>query len=85
MSDSVFFVSSYILVLRFCSKIGPKISNILSMADEVTISKHEYPKVLFTWRWSLFLGNNDVVFSLNGYPQETKVAVEDPKLGPEVW
>ena len=25
-------------ILTFCSKIGPKISNILSMTDEVTIS-----------------------------------------------
>ena len=61
-----------------------EISNILSMADEVTISKHEYPKVLFTWRWSLFLGNNDVVFSLNGYPQETKATVEASLTGPGI-
>ena len=26
-------------IVTFCSKIGPKISNILSMADEVTIRK----------------------------------------------
>ena len=37
-------------------------------------------------RWFLrgdshyFWGKNDVVFSLNGYSQDTKAAVEDPKL-----
>ena len=50
------------------------------IGDSFRVSKHKCPKVVFTWRQSLFWGNNDVVFSLNGYLQETKAAIEDPKL-----
>ena len=52
------------------------------IGDSVRVSKHEYPKLVFIQRQrqSLFGGNNDVVFSLNGYHQETKASIEDPKL-----